>query len=87
MTVGNRHYAGKGAREEAAAALSGMLLSWRNDQSLQTRASFRGFEIMSRGRGESLILSFICFASSASSILAGRSLGTVQFLKRCGMIA
>jgi hypothetical protein len=25
-------------------------------------------------------VSFICFASSASSILAGRSLGSVQFL-------
>jgi N12 class adenine-specific DNA methylase len=56
MTVGNRHYAGKGAREEAAAALNGVLLSWRNDQSLQVRASFRGFEILSRGRGESLIM-------------------------------
>ena len=32
-------------------------------------------------------VSFICFASSASSILAGTSLGRVQFLKRCGMIA
>jgi hypothetical protein len=32
-------------------------------------------------------VSFICFASSASSILAGRSLGRVQFLKRCGMTA
>jgi N12 class adenine-specific DNA methylase len=57
MIVGNRHYAGKGAREEAASALSGVLLSWRNDQSLQVRAAFRGFEIMSRGRGESLISS------------------------------
>lgn len=57
MTVGNRHYAGKGAREEAAAALSGVLLSWRDDQSLQVRASFRGFEILSRGRGQTLIMS------------------------------
>jgi hypothetical protein len=28
-----------------------------------------------------------CFASTASSILAGRSLGRVQFLKRCGTTA
>jgi len=56
MIVGNRHYAGKGAREEAAAALSGVLLSWRDDQSLQVRASFRGFEILSRGRGQALIM-------------------------------
>src|SRR6266851_7059603 len=33
------------------------------------------------------LVSFICFAISASSILAGRSLGRVQFLKRCGMTA
>jgi hypothetical protein len=33
------------------------------------------------------LVSFICFAISASSILAGRSLGSVQFLKRCGMTA
>ena len=32
-------------------------------------------------------VSFICFASSASSILTGRSLGKVQFLKRCGTTA
>ena len=28
-----------------------------------------------------------CFASSASTILVGRSLGKVQFLKRCGTTA
>jgi hypothetical protein len=28
-------------------------------------------------------VSFICFANSASSTLAGRSLGRVQFLERC----
>ena len=51
MTVGNRQYSGKGAREQAAAALTGAVLSWRDDQSLQVRGSFRGFEILSRGRG------------------------------------
>ena len=57
MTVGNRVYAGKGAREEAAAALGGVVLSWRDDQSLQVRGTFHGFEILSRGRGGSLMIS------------------------------
>ena len=51
MTVGNKHFAGKGAREEAARALTHVVLSWRDDTSLQKRATFRGFEILSRGRG------------------------------------
>jgi len=55
MKVGNRVYSGKGAREEGAAALSGAILSWRDDQSLQVRGAFRGFEILSRGRGATLI--------------------------------
>jgi len=54
MKVGNRLFAGKGAREEAADALSGAVLSWRDDQTLQSRASFRGFEILSKGRGAGL---------------------------------
>jgi hypothetical protein len=50
MTVGNRVFAGKGAREEAATALTLAILTWRDDQSLQTRAVFRGFEILSRAK-------------------------------------
>src|ERR1022692_4565407 len=49
MTVGNRTYSGKGAREEAAKALNEVILSWANDQTAQVRARFRGFEIASRG--------------------------------------
>ena len=48
MTGGNRVYSGKGAREQAAQALTGAVLSWRDDQSLQVWGSFRGFEILSR---------------------------------------
>jgi hypothetical protein len=51
MTVGNRVFAGKGAREEAAKALTFTILSWRDDQTLQPRAQFRGFEILSKGKG------------------------------------
>src|SRR5579871_4718143 len=50
MTVGNRVFSGKGAREESANALTRAILSWRDDQTLQPRGSFRGFEIMSRGK-------------------------------------
>ena len=49
MTVGNRTYSGKGAREEAAKALNEIILSWANDQTAQVRAKFKGFEILSRG--------------------------------------
>jgi len=56
MRVGNRVFSGKGAREEGAALLAQAVLSWRDDQSLQTRGSFRGFEILSRGRGAATLL-------------------------------
>jgi N12 class adenine-specific DNA methylase len=51
MKVGNRLFSGKGAREEAAKTLTFTILSWRDDQSVQPRGAFRGFEILSRGRG------------------------------------
>jgi hypothetical protein len=49
MTVGNRTFSGKGAREEAAKALNDVALSWRNDETQQVRGRFRGFDIVSRG--------------------------------------
>jgi hypothetical protein len=51
MTVGNHVYTGKGAREEAAKALTNAVMSWRGDLTLAPRARFRGFEILSRGNG------------------------------------
>jgi len=50
MTVGNRVYSGKGAREESAKALTHAVLSWREDTTLQVRGMFRGFEILSKGK-------------------------------------
>jgi hypothetical protein len=50
MTVGNRVFSGKGAREESATALTFAILTWRDDQSLQLRGVFRGFEILSKGK-------------------------------------
>jgi hypothetical protein len=49
MLVGNRSYSGKGAREDAANALTRAVLSWRDDMSLAPRGSYRGLEILSRG--------------------------------------
>jgi hypothetical protein len=49
MRVGTREFSGKGAREEAAKALNGVVMSWRNDRTLKVRAHYRGFEILSRG--------------------------------------
>ena len=49
MKVGNRVYAGKGAREDAGNALNAVILSWRDDKTVQVRAQFKGFEILSRG--------------------------------------
>jgi N12 class adenine-specific DNA methylase/adenine-specific DNA methylase len=49
MTVGNRSFSGKGAREEAAKALNDAILSWRNDETAQVRGKFKGLEILSRG--------------------------------------
>ena len=50
MTVGNRVCSGKGAREEAAKALTHAVLSWRDDPTVQQRGAFRGFEILSKGK-------------------------------------
>jgi hypothetical protein len=50
MTVGHRVFSGKGAREEAAKALTFAVLSWRDDQTMQPRGALRGFELVSRGR-------------------------------------
>jgi N12 class adenine-specific DNA methylase len=50
MTVGNRVFSSKGAREQAAKALTVAILSWRDDQTTQRRGDFRGFEILSRGK-------------------------------------
>ena len=52
MTVGNRVYSGKGAREEAAKALTYTVLSWRDDTTVQVRGALRGFEILSKGNSE-----------------------------------
>jgi N12 class adenine-specific DNA methylase len=49
MTVGRQTFSGKGAREEAAKALNENILSWKNDETAQVRARFKGFDIISKG--------------------------------------
>lgn len=91
MKVGNRLFSGKGAREEAANALAGVVLSWREDHTLQPRAWFRGFEILSRGRGAALGLTeqderlpeiFVRGHAMYSATFSGSSpVGTVQSIE------
>jgi hypothetical protein len=50
MKVGTRVFSGKGAREEAAKALTHAILTWRDDQTIRLRGSFRGFDVLSRGK-------------------------------------
>jgi hypothetical protein len=50
MEVNGRIFTGKGAREAAAAALTQAVLAAQNDPALQTRGSFRSFELLSRGQ-------------------------------------
>jgi len=50
MTVGDKVYSGKGAREEAAHALAYAALLGREDFTMQPRAYFRGFQVLSRGK-------------------------------------
>ena len=54
MTVGNRHFTGKGAREDSAKALNAAILCCRDDPTTQLRGAFRGFKIVSRGKAGSL---------------------------------
>jgi hypothetical protein len=56
MAVGGRTYSGKGAREAAAAALTQAVLGQRNDPALAVRGSFRGFDLLSRGRPQGAVL-------------------------------
>lgn len=50
MTVDKQTFGGKGTREEAAKALVRAVLSRRDDYAPRLRASFRGFEILSRDK-------------------------------------
>ena len=55
MRVGPKEYSGKGARETAANALAILVLQERTEESIQVRAHFRGFQILSKGKQPSFL--------------------------------
>ena len=88
MTIGNHTFKGKGAREEAATALTEVILSWKDDSTMQPRATYRGFTILSRGRRTALLSEsevsdlFIQGAGRYSANLnAVNPVGTVQSIE------
>jgi hypothetical protein len=83
MTVGNQTFSGKGAREEAGWALTRAILSRRDDYAPRLRASFRGFEILSRDKpGAPVPDLFIRGAGTyAAHINAGNPVGTMQSIE------
>ena len=85
MTVGKRTFSGKGAREDAANALTAAVLSWGNDQALEPRASFRGFEILSRGKGagDSRVPDIFArgAATYSANLNATNPVGTIQSIE------
>jgi hypothetical protein len=90
MTVGDKVFSGKGAREEAAHALAYAALLGRDDFTMQPRASFRGFQILSRGKqltglaldGEPVPDLFIKGAGLYTAHFSSESpLGTIQSIE------
>jgi hypothetical protein len=83
MTVGNRTFSGKGAREEAGSALTRAVLSRRDDHAPRLRATFRGFEILSRDKpGAPVPDLFIRGAGTYTAhINADNPLGTMQSIE------
>jgi len=83
MTVGKQTFGGKGAREESAKALVRAVLSRRDDYAPRLRASFRGFEILSRDKpGAPVPDLFIRGAGTyAAHLNADNPVGTMQSIE------
>ncbi|MGO9062318.1 MAG: hypothetical protein ACLQU2_33890 [Candidatus Binataceae bacterium] len=83
MTVGGQVFSGKGAREEAARALVRAVLSRPYDHTLRKHATFRGFEILTRGQPAAPVPDlFIRGAGTYSAhVNAGNPIGTMQSIK------
>jgi hypothetical protein len=83
MTVGNRTFSGKGAREEAGSALTRAVLSRRADYAPRLRARFKGFEILSRDKpGAPVPDLFVQGAGTYTAhINADNPLGTMQSIE------
>jgi hypothetical protein len=83
MTVGNQTFAGKGARDEAGRALMRAILSRRDDHALRLRATFKGFDILSRDKpGAPVPDLFIRGAGTYTAhINADNPVGTMQSIE------
>jgi hypothetical protein len=90
MEVEGQVFSGKGAREAAAAALTQAALAGRHDPEMRRRGSFRGFELLSRGRaggalleeGDALPALFVRGAGSYGAQLnADNPVGTMQSIE------
>ncbi len=83
MTVGKQVFSGKGTREEAARALARAVFLRRDDYKLRKRASFRGFEILSRDKpGASVPDLFIRGAGTYTvHINTDNPIGTMQSIE------
>ena len=83
MTVGGRLFSGKGAREEAGRALARAILSRRDEYAPRARATFKGFEILSRDKpGASVPDLFIRGTGTYTAhINADNPAGTIQSIE------
>ena len=84
MTVGNKLFAGKGAREEAANALNAAIISWKADTTMQLRSTFRGFRILSRGAASQDELPTIYIEGQArytANLNPSNPIGTIQSIE------
>jgi hypothetical protein len=88
MKIGNREYSGKGAREEAAKALTYLVLTWKDDEARKLRAHFRGFQIWSQGKRPSFLepnpvpsLFVRANGTYTATLNPGNSVGTIQSIE------
>ena len=79
MAVGSRLFSGKGAREEAATALTRAALACRVESGARSLASFRGFEILCRAKLTGPPDLFVRGTGAyAANLNADNPLGTMQ---------
>ena len=68
MTVGNRVYSGKGAREEAGEALNAVVMSWRDDQTLRVAGSVQRLRNPEPGQSIARTASLTCSSAAKRPI-------------------
>lgn len=80
VTVGKRTFSGKGAREEAAKALTHAALARPTDLAIRSLAGFRGFEILSKAKMTAAVpdLYFRGSSTYSANLNPDNPVGTVQ---------